>query len=102
MLNLLEVHAVLLVPDQNAHCVLIAFFVDLLMESSELLVQAILTPLVDTGSIEDVDSTFCFAEESRREGPFLLRLGPESQLRLRLILAREDDPLRVVVSLLSL
>lgn len=74
MLNLLEVHSVFLVPDKNAYSVLIAFFVDLSVEPLELLVQTVLTPLVDTRSIEDVDGAFRLAEESSREGPFLLCL----------------------------
>ena len=74
MLNLLEVHSVLLVSNQNAYCVFVAFFVDLSVEPLELLVQTILAALVDSGSIEDVDGALRLAEESSCEGPFLLCL----------------------------
>ena len=46
MLNFLNLPSVVFVPNENANCFFIAFFVDLVLELRELLVKAELAALV--------------------------------------------------------
>ena len=101
MLYFLKVHAVIFISYQDAYCVFTALFVDLIVKARKLLVQTLRTTLEDAGSIEDVDRTFRFTKESRREGSLLLCLCPESELGLSLFLTWESHFLRVVVDLLG-